>query len=285
MRKVILMLVVVLLAGAMAQAAVNEFKWACDEETLVSDPITGEISEHYTLDTTGQYRLKLQSGHSIVDDDPFGLPNSGSLSTPLGGAGYAIHQPMTEMEWVDSGQLTLEMWMKPLGDGETNRNVTIQNNSGSTTYVYLQREHDTSYATDDYLKFRFYVQGVGSGHTHLPDVKIPTNEWTHVAMVYNYDYLDFYVNGQNVQSYVSDTIDPTNGVNWLRRTFPDSSTLDFSAGITNTGGSGTAALEDDIGVYGYALDSGDLGYYASYTPEPATLALLSIGIVAIRRRK
>ena len=252
-------LAVLSMPGGVYAAAVAQFSLDATSDGQTFVDITGNGHD-------AQYNRVV----SLVDDDPFALPASKSVSQVVGGGAgtYADVGNISTINLEVDGDttMTLECWYKPASFDPAGDSVLVQvasSDSGTTIIELGVRDPGRPYS-GTYIKS-------GGGWTILESADtIPLDQWSHLALVNDAGDWRLYVNA--VQK---DTA-------WNSRGLPSYLTLCVFGGYsaeTNLG------LIDDVGIFSHNLQSNELGYNATYTPEPATVTLMVLGLLGILRRR
>jgi predicted ribosomally synthesized peptide with SipW-like signal peptide len=182
----------------------------------------------------------------------------------------------TEGNKLDIGQgmdITMEFWMNPDNAGHSWGERILKHYTGGDYALY--------YGADNYITYNYY----GYDETGNPlngtnwrnvtdDYAITPGEWTHVAVVvdryYNefFDEVLFFYNGVFHKGYL---VGACSGGD------PDKNVSFFNDAWTGT----TYHLRQYTGM----LDEIRISTVSRYVPEPTTLSLLAVALLALRRKK
>jgi len=153
-------------------------------------------------------------------------------------------------EVVNFDQLTVATWVLWYGGGNWQRIFDFGN--GEEQYLFLSPSDDVGQ-----MHFGMTTNGYGNEETLTAD-ELPIGQWTHVALVLSNTTAMLYVDGTNVASSSSFTINPSDinpVLNYIGRSqFATDSML--------------SAAIDDFRVYNHALDGAAVAALAAVAPAP-----------------
>ena len=180
-----------------------------DDSTILQDTLSGL---NHQLVSVGR-RV------TLVEDDPFNLPGSKSLS--ISGANTGDHEKSTHSFirmgdgatydqgsntagrmtfWsnskAESNMMTLQAWVKPLQFSQVGYQPVVRLLSGhhannASTRIWIGFDPQGRFV------FRAYAFGAGT-NTIDTDFVLPLNEWTHLAMRWRWGEVELYANGNLV---------------------------------------------------------------------------------------
>jgi hypothetical protein len=182
----------------------------------------------------------------------------------------------TEGNKLDRGQwqdLTIEFWMNPKNGGHSWGERIIKHYTGG--------DYGVTYGTGNaiHLQYWGYLDDLGGGGSTgwkgvSDDYAITANEWTHVAICIQrsnnptLDFVQFFYNGVPNRGYVVGAA--TGG------------TPNVMVSMFNDSWAGTTY---NMRNYEGLLDEVRISDNIRYIPEPATLSLLAVALLALRRKK
>jgi hypothetical protein len=206
---------------------------------------------------------------SLMGDAAFapGLAPLGQALS-LDGDGDYVSLPATFASVTASSTKSIMAWVKPDFTGDPGRVVTLYRKSdGSSGFSIKGTGDDPSEWRGLYMAGSDTYAGINSG------VHLIADKWTHVALVQNNADIFIYVNGVLANS-AGDANVPS-----------ISSPLNAGIGAYNSGtyiDGFFDGLIDDVRIYDHALSEGDI---RAIMPEPATVLLLGLGGLLLRRRR
>ena len=172
--------------------------------------------------------------------------------------------------------ITMEFWMNPDGVGHGWGERILKHYTGGAYGIY--------YGTDNYISYQYY----GLDETGNPlngtnwrgqtdDYAIVAGEWTHVAVCVDrdsnefFDTVSFFYNGNFYKSYVVGAC--TSG---------DAGKV---VSFFNDAYGGTGSTTYNFRQYTGMLDEIRISDTIRYIPEPTTMSLLAVALLALRRKK
>ena len=177
--------------------------------------------------------------------------------------------------------LTVEGWFyvdqEPNVDGNNNWRWIFNKGGWATPFDCILEQGRN-------LMFSLKLDGDPTHYRWNSGKYLPLNEWAHAAWTFDgaSGMMTVYINGQGVSHYIGATGElATNDLDFF---------LSWNRGTAFPNGDGAfPGWMDEVAVYGHALSSTEI--LARYTdgppktPEPATLALLGAGALALVRRR
>jgi hypothetical protein len=164
---------------------------------------------------------------------------------------------------------TFEFWMNPDGAGGGWGSRILKKYTGGCFAIGYQNSQ---------LSFGWYAPGGWYGY--YPANTITHNVWTHVAFT-----MDNVYTGDNATSYVIASL-------FLNGSLVDSWTSDPGKYYSNWDTGNVGMMNDGIGTALYGarqftgmLDEVRISDTIRYIPEPTTLSLLAVALLALRRKK
>ena len=226
---------------------------------LISFVLVLSIAGNASADLVAYWKLDVGSGNTVYDSSTSG--NDGTFEgDPQWVAGYygaALAFDGTD-DNIDCGndpslnitdEITLSAWInmaqRPVADGW----YTIQWKEGAySMYLYGTGNTLTTLAAD------FWLSTGRADIWNGPDIDIPTNDWTHIAVTFNGTDFEFYVNGEH------------------DHTQNQPGTIEISAisFLFTQNGYNFVGLIDDVRTYNRALTQDEIGEAMKGTPGSAS---------------
>ncbi len=225
-----------------------------------------------SADLVAHWRLDEGSGNTVYDSSTFG--NDGTFkSDPQWVAGYyggALEFDGND-DNIDCGnddslnitdEITLSAWINITQRPVVDSWYTIPwKENAYSMYLYGTDNEVTTLAAD------FWLDTGRADIWNGPDIDIPPNNWTHIAVTFNGTDFEFYVNGEHDYTQNEPATIEISTINFL---FTEE-------------GSNFKGLIDDVRVYNRALTQAEIlvamegseGYPYALGPEPADGAMLS----------
>jgi hypothetical protein len=238
---------------------------------IISAFVTGLVNSA-TAELVGHWRLDEGSGN--IANDSSGYGNQGTLQgDPQWVAGYygaALAFDGTD-DNIDCGndhslnitdEITLSAWINMARRPDVDSWFTIPwKEDAYSMYLYGADNTVTTLAAD------FWLDTGRADIWNGPDIDIPPNDWTHIAVTFNGTDFEFYVNGEH--DYTQN--EPAT---------IEISAIDF---LFTENGSNFEGLIDDVRIYNRALTQAEIlvamegseGYPYALGPKPADGAMLS----------
>ena len=226
---------------------------------LISFVLVLSIAGNASADLVAYWKLDVGSGNTVYDSSTSG--NDGTFEgDPQWVAGYygaALAFDGTD-DNIDCGndpslnitdEITLSAWInmaqRPVADGW----YTIQWKEGAySMYLYGTGNTLTTLAAD------FWLSTGRADIWNGPDIDIPTNDWTHIAVTFNGTDFEFYVNGEHDHTQNQPGTIEISAINFL-----------FTQNGYNFVG-----LIDDVRTYNRALTQDEIGEAMKGTPGSAS---------------
>ena len=226
---------------------------------LISFVLVLSIAGNASADLVAYWKLDVGSGNTVYDSSTSG--NDGTFEgDPQWVAGYygaALAFDGTD-DNIDCGndpslnitdEITLSAWInmaqRPAVDGW----YTIQWKEGAySMYLYGTGNTVTTLAAD------FWLSTGRADIWNGPDIDIPTNDWTHIAVTFNGTDFEFYVNGEHDHTQNQPGTIEISAINFL-----------FTQNGYNFVG-----LIDDVRTYNRALTQDEIGEAMKGTPGSAS---------------
>ena len=226
---------------------------------LISFVLVLSIAGNASADLVAYWKLDVGSGNTVYDSSTSG--NDGTFEgDPQWVAGYygaALAFDGTD-DNIDCGndpslnitdEITLSAWInmaqRPVADGW----YTIQWKEGAySMYLYGTGNTVTTLAAD------FWLSTGRADIWNGPDIDIPTNDWTHIAVTFNGTDFEFYVNGEHDHTQNQPGTIEISAINFL-----------FTQNGYNFVG-----LIDDVRTYNRALTQDEIGEAMKGTPGSAS---------------
>lgn len=210
---------------------------------------------------------------SLMGDATFGTgPTYGGVdfgqALSLDGDGDYVSLPTAFASVTGSTTKTITAWAK---------SNTIDYSASGGMILELYRKSDSS--SGFYIRAKgnpatwegFYMTGTATWDYIDSGVSVALNGWAHVALVQDETNVRIYVNG-NLANSVSDA-----GAPYMSN--PNNATI--GAYVFGTAVGFFNGLIDDVRIYNHALSQGEI---QAIIPEPATLLLLGLGGLMLRRK-
>ncbi len=238
---------------------------------IISAFVTGLVNSA-TAELVGHWRLDEGSGN--IANDSSGYGNQGTLQgDPQWVAGYygaALAFDGTD-DNIDCGndhslnitdEITLSAWINMARRPDVDNWFTIPwKEDAYSMYLYGADNTVTTLAAD------FWLDTGRADIWNGPDIDIPPNDWTHIAVTFNGTDFEFYVNGEHDYTQNEPATIEISAINFL---FTEN-------------GSNFEGLIDDVRIYNRALTQAEIlvamegseGYPYALGPKPADGAMLS----------
>ena len=256
-RKLFYLLTLVLVLGLTSNASATLVgNWKLDDNAA-NPTVVASMGPNGTFsDATGNPNTDF---HSVTG-------RTGALNTALNFDGADDYVDCTNSAAFDmTTGLTMSAWVKnePYGQAW----IASKMGAGAGSYGMFINP-----ATGNTLVFGANIGGWGDSAPS--NTAIPGGVWTHVAVTYDGTDIKYYLNG------VPDGVVNRPG---SITTQTGSFTIGFEAGWSSQRMGGDL---EDVGLWDVALHPNDIqNIYHSGVPEPATIALLGLGGVALFRRR
>ena len=238
---------------------------------LISFVFMLNLAGNASADLVAHWKLDEGSGNTVYDSSTYG--NDGTFKgEPQWVAGYyggALEFDSTD-DNIDCGnddslniadEITLSAWINMVQRPAVDTWYTIPWKEGAySMYLYGADTTVTTLAAD------FWLDTGRADIWNGPDIDIPPNDWTHIAVTFNGTDFEFYVNGEH--DYTQN----------------EPATIEISAInlLFTEDGSNFRCLVDDVRIYNRALTQPEIlaameggeAYPYALSPEPADGALI-----------
>ena len=226
---------------------------------LISFVLVLSIAGNASADLVAYWKLDVGSGNTVYDSSTSG--NDGTFEgDPQWVAGYygaALAFDGTD-DNIDCGndpslnitdEITLSAWINMAQRPAVDSWYTIQWKEGAySMYLYGTGNTLTTLAAD------FWLSTGRADIWNGPDIDIPTNDWTHIAVTFNGTDFEFYVNGEHDHTQNQPGTIEISAINFL-----------FTQNGYNFVG-----LIDDVRTYNRALTQDEIGEAMKGTPGSAS---------------
>jgi hypothetical protein len=234
-------------------------------------------------DTTGNhnatYRNKgsVSSGIPDISLGPGQVGNAATFNGSSGGNGNFIDIPGGNTSGLEFTTGSLEFWFK--ANPSSNYARPLQHNDGSGDpygwgcMVGLSNPNQIGVFGCD-----------TTWYTPYGDHPVENNQWHYIVVTYSYN------SGSNTttETWYNDSTMEATTTESGSLTYPSSSNDPIIGAEGNQGyiWNGMTGTLDEVAIYNYALSQAQVNsHYAAGIPEPATIALLSLGGLTLLRRK
>jgi len=229
------------------------------------------LADNTSADLVAHWKLDEGSGNTVYDSSSYGNDGTfkGDPQWVVGYYGGALEFDGTD-DNIDCGnddslniadEITLSAWINMAQRPDVDNWYTIPWKEGAySMYLYGADNEVTTLAAD------FWLDTGRADIWNGPDIDIPPNNWTHIAVTFNGTDFEFYVNGEH--DYTQN----------------EPATIEISAInlLFTEDGSNFEGLVDDVRIYNRALTQDEIvaameggeEYPYALSPEPADGALI-----------